>query len=330
MSLLDDALAAVVGSPDDDLPRLAYADLLLAAGDPRGEFIHAQCNLAHADLGYFERRELREKSETLQTLHLHTWLSVLGLTRKDRVTFRRGFIEHVELSASQIASPALDALFAREPVQSMQLTVDRERDVKDPTSLARIGHLQALTVRGRMAPGGVLTLIAKPLPKLRVLNLGSHLNPASFAALWSSENLPALQRLSVSGSSLSGALNARNATLCAHHALTTLWMNTCELEDSDIEGLVSGDRPVISQLMVLGIQNNSYGARGVRALVQSPGAMTLQSLELDLNDNGTVQALLEDNQLYSLKRLKLNEQIRLSTKYRDQFKLKYQKSLYFR
>src|SRR5947208_3209778 len=40
---------AVVASPDDDLPRLVYADWLEDAGDPdRAEFIRAQVQLARA------------------------------------------------------------------------------------------------------------------------------------------------------------------------------------------------------------------------------------------------------------------------------------------
>ena len=44
----DDAfLAAIVDRPDDDLPRLVYADYLDETGDAeRAEFIRVQCDLA--------------------------------------------------------------------------------------------------------------------------------------------------------------------------------------------------------------------------------------------------------------------------------------------
>lgn len=41
-------LAAVVAAPADDLPRLVYADWLDERGDPRGEFIRVQVELARA------------------------------------------------------------------------------------------------------------------------------------------------------------------------------------------------------------------------------------------------------------------------------------------
>ena len=40
-------LQAVLENPDDDTPRLIYADWLEERGDPRGEFIRVQCELAN-------------------------------------------------------------------------------------------------------------------------------------------------------------------------------------------------------------------------------------------------------------------------------------------
>jgi uncharacterized protein (TIGR02996 family) len=43
----DDAfLASIIEAPDDDTPRLIYADWLEERDDPRGEFIRVQCELA--------------------------------------------------------------------------------------------------------------------------------------------------------------------------------------------------------------------------------------------------------------------------------------------
>jgi uncharacterized protein (TIGR02996 family) len=38
-------IAAIQAAPDDDAPRLVYADLLMERGDPRGELILLQCRL---------------------------------------------------------------------------------------------------------------------------------------------------------------------------------------------------------------------------------------------------------------------------------------------
>jgi len=67
---------AVLEHPDDDTPRLVYADWLEEHGDPRGEFIRVQCELAR--MGYddprrpdFEKRQRelakkRKKEEKLK------------------------------------------------------------------------------------------------------------------------------------------------------------------------------------------------------------------------------------------------------------------------
>jgi uncharacterized protein (TIGR02996 family) len=42
----DSFLWAISENPDDDAPRLAFAVWLQEHGDPRGEFIRVQCELA--------------------------------------------------------------------------------------------------------------------------------------------------------------------------------------------------------------------------------------------------------------------------------------------
>ena len=44
--MTDDAfLAAILATPDDDSPRLIYADWLEERGDPRGELLRVECRL---------------------------------------------------------------------------------------------------------------------------------------------------------------------------------------------------------------------------------------------------------------------------------------------
>jgi uncharacterized protein (TIGR02996 family) len=56
MTERDAFIAAIHAAPDDDGPRLMYADWLTEHGDPRGEFIRVQCELATARHGL---RQLR-------------------------------------------------------------------------------------------------------------------------------------------------------------------------------------------------------------------------------------------------------------------------------
>ncbi|HLL25438.1 MAG TPA: TIGR02996 domain-containing protein, partial [Kofleriaceae bacterium] len=98
MTDADDFLEQILADPDDDRPRLVYADWLLREGDPRGELISVQCALARAaatfeDVGALEpleRREhaLLERYGKSWTLDAETRLKYWG-----QFGFRRGFIE---------------------------------------------------------------------------------------------------------------------------------------------------------------------------------------------------------------------------------------------
>jgi uncharacterized protein (TIGR02996 family) len=58
-------LRAILDNPDDDTPRLVYADWLEEQGDPRGEFIRLQCLLARMPYDDPARREAESLSARL-------------------------------------------------------------------------------------------------------------------------------------------------------------------------------------------------------------------------------------------------------------------------
>ena len=55
---LRDLLDGVVAAREDDAPRRVYADALIEAGEPQGELINIQCDLAHGGLARDEANEL--------------------------------------------------------------------------------------------------------------------------------------------------------------------------------------------------------------------------------------------------------------------------------
>ena len=74
-------LQVIMESPEDEGARLVYADWLDERGDPRGEFIRAQCELAkrlQADVAqmeqdYPQRRALKVRAEQLLRDHGAEW-----------------------------------------------------------------------------------------------------------------------------------------------------------------------------------------------------------------------------------------------------------------
>src|SRR5436853_136302 len=108
--------AAIVDDPDDDDPRLVYADLLHEQGDPRGEFIQVQCALAK-DPG---NRNARIAENKLLSEHGVRWREEI----KDRLPIdalgalelelRRGFVDHATIGAPALRH--LDALLDAAPL----------------------------------------------------------------------------------------------------------------------------------------------------------------------------------------------------------------------
>ncbi|MFZ5446695.1 MAG: TIGR02996 domain-containing protein [Myxococcota bacterium] len=91
-TVLEQLKHQVLARPDDLSARRVYADALLEAGDPLGEFITLQCDLESA--AGARREELERRATSLLDRYAAHWLQTL--TRSDRaaVRFTRGFVEH--------------------------------------------------------------------------------------------------------------------------------------------------------------------------------------------------------------------------------------------
>lgn len=83
-------LADVYANPDDDAPRLVYADWLLERGDPRGEFITLQFRADKDAAALAREKALLEE-------HGRTWLGPLApVVALGTFEFRRGFLSKAD------------------------------------------------------------------------------------------------------------------------------------------------------------------------------------------------------------------------------------------
>lgn len=81
-------------SPEDDAPRLIYADWLEDHGDePRAEFIRVQCELARLDPDHERQTALQKRQQELLSAHRANWLGPIedSLSAHDHCAFRWGF-----------------------------------------------------------------------------------------------------------------------------------------------------------------------------------------------------------------------------------------------
>ena len=85
-------LQSIADRPDDDAPRLVFADWLDERGESgRAEFIRVQCELASSKLDKKRRHELRLRERDLLNEHRQNWIEAIELPVED-VVFERGLI----------------------------------------------------------------------------------------------------------------------------------------------------------------------------------------------------------------------------------------------
>jgi uncharacterized protein (TIGR02996 family) len=136
MSDGDALISAILAHPDEDVPRLVYADWLDESGDEfdraRAEFIRVQIALAGISPVEFvpwNKRliELRAREKALLTVNGMRWLEPLRdrggpLESTDtHAQFRRGFVEVVWMPAPWFIFRA-EALFASAPARELRVT----------------------------------------------------------------------------------------------------------------------------------------------------------------------------------------------------------------
>jgi uncharacterized protein (TIGR02996 family) len=121
-------LQSILEAPEDDTPRLIYADWLDEHGDPeRAEFIRVQCELARLPEGDARRARLKLRERALLAQHEATWAAPLR-GRVSSWKFRRGFVEQITTGARALAaSPHLNRL--RRLTVSWQELADEARRV---------------------------------------------------------------------------------------------------------------------------------------------------------------------------------------------------------
>ena len=105
----DAFLSTIAEYPDDDGPRLVYADWLEERGDPLGEFIRVQCERAHAESGENmpDAESLLMRERELLESHRGEWLgSLADLVAQGSLSthFRRGFVDRIDIDSMELAS----------------------------------------------------------------------------------------------------------------------------------------------------------------------------------------------------------------------------------
>lgn len=302
-------LAAIAASPDEDAPRLVYADFLNGKGDPRGEFITLQCRLSAAR-DDDARRKLRIAENKLLAAHEDTWTAAFFAVAKStphrrvKVLFHRGFLEEATLP--------IEALDDLEPLFEVAPLLRRLRfdspfftgQTQTPPTLA--GRLSSPKLRGlrsldlRIPAGGDAAAVelaqCKHLTGLRSLHLEAtawpladspmpifsgppetHLFTATGArALASAPHLTGVRRLELAGNALAGP--GVKALLDGAWRLESLDVSGNKLDDLALAALSTS--PALAKLEHLAIGGGSFSEAALRSFAKSKNLASLTSLDL--------------------------------------------------
>jgi uncharacterized protein (TIGR02996 family) len=120
----EDLLAAVVDHPDDDVPRLAYADFLEETGCDlaRAQFIRLDVEAGRYALDHPQRAVADRAARPLYLDNWNRWVRELpaNFASNGRPSFYRGFAEEVTVDAGWFASYA-NRLLRAAPIHTVRL-----------------------------------------------------------------------------------------------------------------------------------------------------------------------------------------------------------------
>jgi uncharacterized protein (TIGR02996 family) len=198
-------LQAILTDPEADTPRLVYADWLEEQGDPRGEFIRLQCELARLAEEFQEPPELVQREKELLALHGATWRQPLRkILGRAELPFSRGFVERLSLPAEKFINAAEQVLTST-PLRSIRLREFSQdfQEVRQAQALHKVPFLSlkgsnAGSLRSRRLLGHVVS------PRLQGLDLGNNgMIGTAVIMLWNELELPQLQHVNLRYTSMS-------------------------------------------------------------------------------------------------------------------------------
>lgn len=275
----DHLLSEILDNPDDDLPRLIYADYLEDCGDPRGAFIRAQCQLAQLDFLNPKYYDWYKQSSILQREHGPGWAEQINQDLK-KSKFHRGFIEEVTILASALVKTKGEIL-SQTPINWMRL--NRVKGKGDAiANLKLISNLRGLDIGGIKVP------------------------TVDMVAILNSENLTNLTGLkTLAYNSEFGAEECR--ALCDSKAAQTLEHVEMVAEQSNLEELHQGTGFPALKRLKLNQPHESNDSQGALSALSNFHAPELEELSLAMRLNTSDFAGLDAKHWAQLKSLDLKD-----------------------
>ena len=278
-------LARVRETPDDDGPRLIFADWLDGVGQcERGEFIRVQVALARLADTDPRRPDLLRAEAGLLGDHADAWAEPFrGLATGP--VFRRGFVEEVKVTARQfLARPA--ELFAAGPIRHLHL-LDAASHLTAVTLSPHLERLTGLTIYGQHLRDSLAHAVAESpyLTRLRVLHLGRNpIGDRGLDRLARAAGLAELESLDLSENELGEPAGRTLAEAARFARLTRLELAGNAL-GPHAAAQIAGS-PHLQNLTHLGLAGNRLGGPRLATAPDPTALLRTASVDLAGNDLG--------------------------------------------
>jgi uncharacterized protein (TIGR02996 family) len=308
--MLDEAfLADIREHPEDDTPRLVYADWLEDSGQAdRATFIRVQIDRDRRGDDGLPARALRRQAEELLRLHWDEWVRPLATVIGDEPgegwlrgdfhpesisRFRRGFVSLVEMRAGRFVRCAAD-LFRLAPIQHLRLRHAGEVAAE----LARCPFLRWVErlefvdyFSDPINPQAMAHLADSPhLERLWSLGLyNNHLGDEGAEYLAAAHWLSRVEILEVGDNGLSGRGVRALARTSRPFRPIKLWLGSNDPGPAGLEAL--GASPITARLGNLALDSCRLGPGAAEILAEAQGLAALRVLDLDNNPLGDQGAM---------------------------------------
>ena len=311
-----DLLAAIRAAPEDEPPRVIYADWLLSqqaqSDQDRGELIQLQCALATA-LSSERRRAVRARERELLAAQPPP---SFGEGVRLELVWSRGFLERCHGDLADFARNAVDVFQLAPLLTILELdleTLPNQSLLYRLSTIEQLGQIRELTVApragttviGAIGDGLLVALVGSlaSLRRLRMTALG--VGERGVASLVSGRGCAQLATLDLTGNAIgSAAVQALAGSAQLQPAV--LRLASCELSRASVEALAKA--PWLAELEELDLGGNQLRDPGALALAQVPFSR-LRRLALASCGIGRdgARALLRSPHLARLRQLRLHE-----------------------
>ena len=294
-------LNEIVAQPDDDGPRIVYADWLLAhSQDPedhaRAELIHTQCGIAKAHPS--EVPTLQARARDILKKHKRRWVAKLTEANiRGNWEFRRGFLDAGTLSASRFVAvapqlfelaPMLRAMvFPQASNELIALSGSRYLERLDEINLhemckcgrckielelpvffssSHVGKVRSLVLSACRIDNTNARLLFESRLLDAVRDLDLHDNKIDGGGLAPLANRPSTFRRLVLANNPLGDAGARLLASCPELAVEELDLSECGIDQDGAAALASA--PWADGLVRLVLINNPIGKGPARAALR--------------------------------------------------------------